>query len=325
MPAMRATCSFMLVTLIGWSGCGGGDDGPPPTPVTLAFTEPAAGATLTRDVLEPGAGWIAAPLAAQLAVTGDGAADDSAELAVAAASGAKIIDGGGRTYRVVTKFTIANAGHQLRAPINTGTSTDVLYDVTAGGGGTVLTKGVPVTGLTATTGNSLNYTMVVPAGSTNLTFTTSGGTGDVDMYVKFGAAPTDTVYDCRPYAGGNAETCTFATPSAGTYYVRLKAYSTFSGVSLVGNYTTGGGGGTQTYSNTTPFSITDNATINSPITVSGRTGNAPTATPVAVNITHTFIGDLKVDLIAPDGSVAEKYLGPITSADLARRIDQDKK
>lgn len=32
-------------------------------------------------------------------------------------------------------FTIANAGHQLRAPINTGTSTDVLYDVTAGGGG----------------------------------------------------------------------------------------------------------------------------------------------------------------------------------------------
>ncbi len=30
-------------------------------------------------------------------------------------------------------------------------------------------------------------------------------------------------------------------------------------------------------------------------------------------------------LIAPDGSVAEKYLGPITSADLARRIDQDRK
>jgi thiol-disulfide isomerase/thioredoxin len=30
-------------------------------------------------------------------------------------------------------------------------------------------------------------------------------------------------------------------------------------------------------------------------------------------------------LIAPDGTVAEKYLGPITSADLARRIDQGKK
>jgi serine protease len=176
--------------------------------------------------------------------------------------------------------------------------------VTAGGGGTVLTNGVPVTGLTATTGNSVSYTMVVPAGATNLTFTMSGGTGDADMYVKFGAAPTDTVYDCRPYASGNAETCTFATPSAGTYYVRLKAYATFSGVSLVGNYTTGGGGGTsQTYSNTTALAIGDNTTINSPITVSGRSGNAPTSTPVAVNITHTYKGDLKVDLVAPDGSV----------------------
>lgn len=30
-------------------------------------------------------------------------------------------------------------------------------------------------------------------------------------------------------------------------------------------------------------------------------------------------------LIAPDGTVVEKYLGPITSADLARRIDQGMK
>jgi hypothetical protein len=169
---------------------------------------------------------------------------------------------------------------------------------------TPLTKGVPVTGLTATTGNSLNYTLVVPAGATNLTFTTSGGTGDADMYVKFGSAPTDTVYDCRPYASGNAETCTFAAPSAGTYYVRLKAYSTFSGVSLVGNYTTGGGGGgTQTYTNTTDYTISDNATVSSPITVSGRTGNGSATTPVAVNIVHTYKGDLIVDLVAPDGSV----------------------
>ncbi len=186
---------------------------------------------------------------------------------------------------------------------NGGYSATATATTSSAGGGSVLTKGVPVTGLGAATGASLNYTMVVPAGSTNLTFTTSGGTGDSDMYVKFGSAPTDTVYDCRPYASGNAETCTFAAPSAGTYYVRLKAYATFAGVSLVGNYTTGGGGGTTTYTNTTPFAIADNATINSPITVSGRTGNGPAATPVAVNITHTYKGDLKVDLVAPDGSV----------------------
>ncbi|MFD0726507.1 proprotein convertase P-domain-containing protein [Lysobacter brunescens] len=174
---------------------------------------------------------------------------------------------------------------------------------TATSGGTTLTKGVPVTGLGASTGNSLNYTMVVPAGATNLTFTMSGGTGDADLYVKFGSAPTDTVYDCRPYLGGNAETCTIAAPQAGTYYVRVKAYSTFSGVSLVGDYSTGGGGSVQTYTNGTDVAISDNATVQSTITVSGRSGNAPTSTPVAVAIVHTYIGDLKVDLIAPDGSV----------------------
>ncbi|MGH8051430.1 MAG: M4 family metallopeptidase, partial [Arenimonas sp.] len=91
-----------------------------------------------------------------------------------------------------------------------------------------LTNGVAKTGISAAAGASVNYTLVVPAGATGLKFVTSGGTGDLDMYVKFGSAPTDTVYDCRPYASGNAETCNIATAQAGTYYVRLKAYSAFS-------------------------------------------------------------------------------------------------
>jgi pseudolysin/vibriolysin len=126
-----------------------------------------------------------------------------------------------------------------------GVSTSACGGGGGGGGSTggALTKGVTVTGIGASTGNSVNYTLVVPAGASNLVFTQSGGTGDSDMYVKFGSAPTDTSYDCRPYVSGNGETCTYASPQAGTYYVRLKAYSTFSGVSLKGDYTTGGGGG----------------------------------------------------------------------------------
>ncbi|MBS0193101.1 MAG: M4 family metallopeptidase [Proteobacteria bacterium] len=115
-----------------------------------------------------------------------------------------------------------------------------------GGGGTsggVLSNGVAATGINNATGASANYTMAVPAGATGLKFVMSGGTGDADMYVKFGSAPTDTSYDCRPYVSGNAETCTIATAQAGTYYVRVKAYSAYSGVSLTGSYTTGGGGG----------------------------------------------------------------------------------
>ncbi|WP_310056116.1 proprotein convertase P-domain-containing protein [Agrilutibacter niabensis] len=73
-------------------------------------------------------------------------------------------------------------------------------------------------------------------------------------------------------------------------------------MSLVGDYATGGGG-TQTYTNTSDYTISDNATVDSPITVSGRTGNGLSSTQVAVNIVHTYIGDLKVDLVAPDGSI----------------------
>ncbi|MGW7454253.1 S8 family serine peptidase [Streptomyces sp. NPDC054787] len=57
------------------------------------------------------------------------------------------------------------------------------------------------------------------------------------------------------------------------------------------------------FENTTDFAIGDNTTVESPITVSGVTGNAPATLKVGVNIVHTYIGDLKVDLIAPDGTV----------------------
>jgi PKD repeat protein len=110
-----------------------------------------------------------------------------------------------------------------------------------GGGGTVTTlqNGTPVTGVGATSGNYVKFKMDVPAGATNLKFVMSGGSGDGDMYVKFGSAPTDTSYDCRPYLNGNAETCTIATAQAGTYYVNIKAYSTFSGATLTGSYSSG--------------------------------------------------------------------------------------
>jgi hypothetical protein len=142
----------------------------------------------------------------------------------------------------------------------------------------------------------------VPAGASNLKFVTAGGTGDVDLYVKFGSAPTTSSYDCRPYLGGNAETCNIATAQAGTYYVMLRGYSAYTGVSLTGSFTTGGGG-TQTYTNTTDVTISDNTTVNSPIVVSGRTGNAPSNASVTVAIVHTYQGDLKVDLVAPDGTL----------------------
>jgi vibriolysin len=103
-------------------------------------------------------------------------------------------------------------------------------------GGSVLQNGVALTGLAGAQGGKLNYTIEVPAGKSTLVVASSGGSGDADLYVKFGAVPTSTSYDCRPYKSGNTETCTLNAPKAGTWHVQLSGFSAFSGVSLKASY-----------------------------------------------------------------------------------------
>ena len=143
--------------------------------------------------------------------------------------------------------------------------------------------------------------MNVPAGARNLAFDMSGGSGDADMYVRFGSEPTSSSYDCRPYRNGNVENCSFASPQTGRYYVMLRGYSSFSGVTLKGAYQDEIGG--DTFENTNNYNIPDNNStgVQSPLAVTGS-GNAGTIS-VEVAIVHTYIGDLIVDVIAPDGTV----------------------
>ncbi|MFT4927119.1 MAG: serine protease [Phenylobacterium sp.] len=165
----------------------------------------------------------------------------------------------------------------------------------------VLDNGIPHTGLSGASGSEQNFTMAVPAGATNVSITMSGGTsGDADLYTRFGSAPTTSSYDCRPYVSGNNETCT-GTSDNGTYHVMLRAYSTFSGVSLVGSYddvtTPPPGGGT--YSNNTDVNINDRSTVSSAIDVTGN--GASGSITVDVDIKHTYVGDLTLTLVAPSG------------------------
>ncbi|WP_211371843.1 S8 family peptidase [Marilutibacter maris] len=103
-----------------------------------------------------------------------------------------------------------------------------------------LQKGVAVS-VSGASGSETRYTFAVPTGASDLSFVTSGGSGDADLYVRFGAAPTTSTYDCRPYQNGNNERCDFASPQAGTWHVMLHGYSAYSNVSLVADYGTGGG------------------------------------------------------------------------------------
>ena len=95
-----------------------------------------------------------------------------------------------------------------------------------------LENGVTVTGIEVLAGEGIRYELEVPNGASNLLFAMFGGTGDADMYVRYGAEPTDTAFDCRPFSFGNDETCFFPAPQGGTWYVTVKGFSDASGVSL---------------------------------------------------------------------------------------------
>lgn len=99
-----------------------------------------------------------------------------------------------------------------------------------------LTDGVAATGLSAATDAWTHYYIDVPAGQTSLNIDLSGGTGDADMYVKFGSQPTDTDYDCRSWTANNDESCSFSSPAAGRWNISIFAYSGYSGASLLADY-----------------------------------------------------------------------------------------
>ncbi|MDP5035693.1 MAG: S8 family serine peptidase [Alishewanella sp.] len=110
----------------------------------------------------------------------------------------------------------------------------VLAATGSGSGATGSSSTLP--NLSASRNNWLHYTINIPAGMQNFTASIAGGTGDADLYVRRGARPTTSSFDCRPYLQGNNETCSISNPAAATWHISIRAYSTFSGVTLNVSY-----------------------------------------------------------------------------------------
>ncbi|MBS1122359.1 MAG: family peptidase, partial [Deltaproteobacteria bacterium] len=43
-------------------------------------------------------------------------------------------------------------------------------------------------------------------------------------------------YLCRPYLNGNTETCTASNTTAGDYYVMVRGYAAYAGMSIIASY-----------------------------------------------------------------------------------------
>ncbi|WP_369225586.1 M4 family metallopeptidase [Streptomyces sp. R39] len=105
------------------------------------------------------------------------------------------------------------------------------------------------------------------------------------------------------YAGARTGTLAAAGELYGTTSTEYKAVQDAWAAIAVGSRSGGGGGTGTSYESSTPVSIPDNGpAVTSSITVSGRTGNAPSNLQVTPNISHTWRGDLVIDLVGPSGT-----------------------
>ncbi|MGW7266438.1 M4 family metallopeptidase [Streptomyces sp. NPDC054842] len=122
------------------------------------------------------------------------------------------------------------------------------------------------------------------------------------------------------YAAARTGTLAATGELYGTTSAEYKAVQDAWAAVAVGARSGGGGGGGTSFENTADVSIPDNgAAVTSSVTVSGRTGNAPSNLAVAVDIVHTWRGDLVIDLLAPDGTAYR--LKNFSSSDSADNVN----
>lgn len=99
---------------------------------------------------------------------------------------------------------------------------------------TQVTAGTPITGVGASAGTELLFTLDVSAAEVGTTLIQlSGGTGDVDLYVQHGSRPAErSEYQCQSGSPATEERCVFNAADPGTYHILLYAFSDFSGTTL---------------------------------------------------------------------------------------------
>jgi hypothetical protein len=74
-------------------------------------------------------------------------------------------------------------------------------------------------------------TPTLPAGKYSFAIT---GTGDADLYLRTGKAPTTSEWECRPYRTSSKETCLVTLNAPAPVHVMVRGYATTSTYKLVG-------------------------------------------------------------------------------------------
>ncbi len=130
------------------------------------------------------------------------------------------------TYFAMISADGSFSGVQLKASYTSGPN-----------GGTSLSRNTAVRNISIPEDGARYYRFSVPEGATDLSIQMQGGNGDADLYVRRGAVPNFEQFACRPYKVGSNETCAWAAPPSGTYYIMLHGAEAANGITLTGKYT----------------------------------------------------------------------------------------
>ncbi|MEU8923927.1 M9 family metallopeptidase [Kitasatospora sp. NPDC048545] len=95
-----------------------------------------------------------------------------------------------------------------------------------------LDAGCARSNVAATTGNYAHFYLLVPAGTKQVKITSSGGTGNGDLYYNPASWAYTDGYATRSAGPDNSETLTVTNPPAGYVYFSLYAQQGFSGVTV---------------------------------------------------------------------------------------------
>ena len=144
------------------------------------------------------------------------------------------------------------------------------------------------------------------ASATVATATTAGSAQSVALTASGLPSGATASFSPASVTSGASSTLTIATTAAtpsGSYPVTVTGTGSATHTATYTLTVTGGPSGSCAGTNGTDVSIPDvGAAVTSTITISGCARNASATSTVAVNIVHTYRGDLVIDLLAPDGT-----------------------
>ncbi|MGW6918076.1 collagenase [Kitasatospora sp. NPDC054939] len=106
----------------------------------------------------------------------------------------------------------------------------------AGSDTRVLARNCQRSNLAAATGNYVHFYLNVPAGTPSITVSSSGGTGNANLYYDYGSWAYTNSYVTRSAKAGNGESLTITNPPSGYVYFSLHAEQAFSGVTVTSRY-----------------------------------------------------------------------------------------